>query len=150
MEYVEFDQLSDKEKHLVEKAFQASEKSYSPRGHKIGSSILCKNDEVFVGATNTRSRAIGSTCAERMAVDQMFFDGNREPVKVALVGLLKRNKWTKDSICTPCGVCLEMYWEMIMQLGIKDLDFICASWDKKRILKAKLTELFPRFEAVRR
>ncbi|RJR24752.1 hypothetical protein C4578_02425 [Candidatus Microgenomates bacterium] len=150
MKYVKYDQLPQEEKFLVEEAFQASEHSYSPKGHKIGAALLCKNGEIFVGATNTRSRVIGSTCAERMAVDQMFFGGNRQPVKIALVGLFKRRRWTESAICTPCGVCLEMFWETITQLEFDDLDFICASWNKERILRVKLTELFPRVEVIGR
>lgn len=150
MNYIKYSELSEKERLLIEKALGASKHSVSPAGHKIGSAILCKDGDTFVGATNTRSRTIGSTCAERMAVDQMFYHGNKYPVLCVLVGFLKRDKWTKDSICTPCGVCLEMYWEMIMKLGADDIDFLCVSWNKKRILKAKLTELYPRIEAVRR
>ena len=150
MNYVAYSDLNKKERLLVDKAFEAAEHSVSPSGHKVGSAILCENDEIYLGATNTRSRAIGSTCAERMAVDQMVFHGKEKPQLVALVGFLQREKWTEDNIVTPCGVCLEMYWEMIMRLGLEDLEFLCTSWNKDRILRAKLTELYPRIEAVKR
>ena len=150
MKYEKFSELSDKERLLIKKAFEASEHSVSPAEHKVVSAILCENDEIYLGATNTRSRAIGSTCAERMAVDQMVFHGKEKPQLVALVGFLQREKWTEDNIVTPCGVCLEMYWEMIMRLGLEDLEFLCTSWNKDRILRAKLTELYPRIEAVKR
>lgn len=85
-----------------------------------------------------------------MAVDQVLYHGNKHPRLVVLVGFLQREKWTNDNICTPCGVCLEMYWEMIMKLGMDDINILCVSWNKKRILKTKLTELYPRIESVRR
>lgn len=150
MKYEKFSELSDKERLLIEKAFEASEHSVSPSGHKVGSAILCNNEEIYLGATNTRSRAIGSTCAERMAVDQMAFHGNETPELVALVGLLQRDKWSENNIITPCGVCLEMYWELIMRLGMEDVEFLCTSWNKVRVLRIKLTELYPRIEAVKR
>lgn len=150
MKYENFLELSDRERFLIENAFQASKHSVSPSGHKVGSAILCNNKEIFMGATNARSRAIGSTCAERMAVDQMDYHGNEKPKIIALIGFLKREKWTDDSIITPCGVCLEMYWELIMRLGMEDLEFLCSSWNKKRILRTKLTELYPRVEAVKK
>lgn len=150
MDYIAYSDLNERERLLVDKAFEAAEHSEAPAGHKIGSAIICKNGEIFQGATNTRSRAIGSTCAEGMAVDQMFYHGNRHPELIVLAGFLQREKWTKNSICTPCGVCLEMYWEMIMKLRMEDMDFLCVSWNKKRILRARLTELYPRIEAVRR
>lgn len=150
MKYEKFSELSDKERLLIEKAFEASEHSVSPSGHKVGSAILCNNEEIYLGATNTRSRAIGSTCAERMAVDQMAFHGNETPELVALVGLLQRDKWSENNIITPCGVCLEMYWELIIRLGMEDVEFLCTSWNKVRVLRIKLTELYPRIEAVKR
>ncbi|MEX0918401.1 MAG: hypothetical protein WDZ85_00300 [Candidatus Paceibacterota bacterium] len=150
MNYIKYSDLNEQEMSLVDKAFEAAGHSESPSGHKVGSAIICKDGRVFQGATNTRTRTIGSTCAERMAVDQMFYHGNKYPELVALVGLLQRDKWTVDNICTPCGVCLDMYWEMIMKLGMEDIDILCVSWNKKRILKTSLTELYPRIEAVRR
>lgn len=150
MNYVNYSDLDKREKLLVNKAFEAAEHSVSPTGHKIGSAILCEDGQIFQGATNTRSRAIGSTCAERMAVDQMFYHGNNKPKLVSLVGFLQREKWTENNICTPCGVCLEMFWEMTMKLEMDDIEFLCVSWNKKRILRVRLTELYPRVEAVRR
>lgn len=150
MNQIKFSELRKREKELIEKALDAAKHSVSKSGHMIGCAILCKNGEVFVGATNARSRAIGSTCAERMAVDQLYFHGYRSPILVVLTGVLKRSNLKNSSICTPCGVCLEMFWELIMDLKIKDLNFICSSWNKKRILKVKFTELYPRIEAVRR
>ena len=150
MEYITYSNLDKEEKSIVDKAFEAAKHSVAPAGHKVGSAILCNNGEVFQGATNTRTRVIGSTCAERMAVDQMFYHKNKKPKLIALIGVLQRERWTKDSICTPCGVCLEMYWEMTMKLRLKDIDLLCVSWNKKRVLRAKLTELFPRVEVIKR
>lgn len=150
MKLFKYSTLSKEEKNLIQKAFDASNHSVTKAGHKVGCAVLCKNDDIFVGATNARSRAIGSTCAERMAADQLFFHGNKQPVLCATVGFLKREKWTKNNICTPCGVCLEMFWEMLIEFDMQDMEFICCSWNKKRVLKAKFTELYPRVEAVRR
>jgi cytidine deaminase len=68
----------------------------------------------------------------------------------AVVGKLNRENWTKDSLCTPCGLCLEMFWELQMKTGLEDINFLCANWELDRILSINLSELFPRFEAVKR
>lgn len=68
MKYITSLDLSENEKKLIEDAFMAAEHSISSSGHKVGCAILCENGEIFKGATNSRMRAIGSTCAERMAV----------------------------------------------------------------------------------
>lgn len=150
MKFVQFSLLEKKEKRLINSAINAAKHSVSEKGHKIGCAILCKNGNIFVGATNSRSRAIGSTCSERMAVDQLYFHGNKNPILCAIVGLHKRKGWTESTICTPCGVCLEMFWEMIMDLDMIDFNFICSSWNKKKILKIKLSDLYPQIDPVRR
>ena len=143
MKFIKYSDLNRKEKNLVNKAFKAAKRSISEKGHQVGCAILCKNGSVFLGATSERSHAIGSTCAERMAVDQLYFHGNKQPKVCVLVGLFKRKGWSQNLVCTPCGVCLEMFRELITNLKLDDLPFICPSWNKKRILKASLNELFP-------
>jgi len=109
MKTIKFTDLSNEEELLVEKAFKAAEHSVASKGHKVGCVITCENGEFYVGATNARTRVIGSTCAERMAVDQLVYHGNKKPNLCVLVCLLKRNNWTRSSIGTPCGACLELY-----------------------------------------
>jgi cytidine deaminase len=147
MKIVTFSELTKTEATLIAKAQAIAKNSSSELGHQIGCLLRCKNGEEFCGATNARSRTIGSTCAERMAFDQMRFHKNSYPTLCVLIGKLPktawRNDWTDKNICTPCGVCLETMREEIETLGGKDLDLLCASWDKKRFLRAKLSELFP-------
>lgn len=147
MEVVSSSKLIKQERLLLKKARSAAQKSSSNAGHRIGCVIRCKNGEEFSGATNIRSRTIGSTCAERMALDQMYFHKNRQPRLCVIVGKLPetdwRRKWSDSGICTPCGVCLETFKQTIQESKLKDLRFLCSSWDGKRILRAKLSELFP-------
>lgn len=143
MEFINKLNLTREEEYAVGEAFRAAEHSVSTTGHKVGCAILCNNGEVFVGATNERSRAIGSTCAERMAVDQLYFHGNKKPKLCVLVGIFVRDGWSEDWVCTPCGVCLEMFSEIIRYFNLEDMAFLCLSWDKSRFLRAKLSELYP-------
>ena len=145
MKYISALDLNKHEKNLMEQAFNAAEHSGSILGHKVGCAILCENKEMFVGATNSRSRAIGSTCAERMAVDQMYFHGNRKPKIFVIAGTFIREGWSNDFVCTPCGVCMEMFFEMALDLKLNDLEFLCPNWNKDKILKIKLSELYPQF-----
>ncbi|MDD2732074.1 MAG: hypothetical protein PHI53_02665 [Candidatus Pacebacteria bacterium] len=69
MEIIKYSNLSQEEKQLVNKAIMIAEQSNFGADNKIGCVILCKNGDEFYGAVMDRTRAIGSTCAERMAVD---------------------------------------------------------------------------------
>ena len=147
MGIVNLSDLSRGEMRLLKKARKTAERAVSDLGHQIGCVIKCRNGDEFFGATNIRSRTIGSTCAERMALDQMYFHKNRYPKVCAIVGKLPqtdwRRKWSDSKICTPCGVCLETFRQAIQSLKLKDLNFLCSDWSGKRILRAKLSDLFP-------
>ena len=80
MKFVNNSDLTKDERELILNAFEVSERSVSRNRHKIGCAILCENKDIFIGAVNERTKAIGSTCAERMAVDQLYFYGNKKPI----------------------------------------------------------------------
>jgi cytidine deaminase len=143
MEFINNSDLTKDERELISKAFEASKFSISKNGHKVGCAILCENKDIFIGAVNERTKAIGSTCAERMAVDQIYFHGNKKPTLCVLVGIFQRNSWSDDFICTPCGVCLEMFFEMAIDFNLDDLSFLCPNWNKTKFLRIKLSELYP-------
>lgn len=143
MKIVEYSVLTKQEKELIEKAIKTAKRSNFGSDHKVGCVILCENGDEFYGATMSRTKAVGSTCAERMAVDQLYFNNNKKPRLIILTGLFNRKKWTKSTICTPCGICLEMFFVLTSSLKLKDLNFLCSSWNKKRILRIKLSELYP-------
>lgn len=148
MKYLTWADLDDNQKSLLETAKANAEKSVSQNGHKVGCSIY-GDYKTYNGSTISHPRIVGSTCAERMAIDNLLIE-NGVPKLCAIVGKLNRENWTKDSLCTPCGLCLEMFWELQMKTDPDDIDFLCANWDLDRILNVKLSELFPRFEAVTR
>ena len=77
MKIVNYKNLNKEEKNLLEKAHNTAEKTISGMGHRIGCVIKCWDGKEFLGVTNIRSRTIGSTCAERMALDQMHFYKNK-------------------------------------------------------------------------
>jgi len=69
MEVINKFALNKEEQKFLSMARNVSCGTFSDRGHRIGCVIKCKNGDLFYGATNVRSRTIGSTCAERMALD---------------------------------------------------------------------------------
>ena len=144
MRLISYKKLSEKDKKFLVFAKQVAKRSVSFKKHKIGCVLLCEDGSTYLGATVARTRAIGSTCAERMALDQWYFDGAKSNPQVCyLVGKLDRKSWKNNFICTPCGVCLEMFLELFIQRNLKKLKFVCGSWTLKRVLMADLSELFP-------
>jgi cytidine deaminase len=137
MKFVSLSDLSAEEQQDIETAFKVAEHSYSKSGNKVGTVIACENGKRYQGATVGRSRVIGATCAERMAMDQIFFDGYSKPFVVVTVGFLPES--STDTLVYPCGVCRQMYQEY----ADPDLKFIMVSWDRSRVFIGTLGELLP-------
>ena len=72
---------------LIEYALKARENSYSPySNYKVGAALLTKGGKVYLGA-NIENCAYGpSNCAERSAIFSAMSNGEREFVKLAIVG----------------------------------------------------------------
>lgn len=148
MQYLTWTELNEQQRQLLETAKLNAEKSVSEGGHKVGCAIN-GNLGIYSGSTLSHPRIVGSTCAERMAIDHLLIAKDR-PNLCGVVGKLNRENWSQENLCTPCGLCLEMFWELQMKTNMDDIEFICSNWDLDRILSIKLSELFPRFEAVKR
>ena len=99
--------MTDKE--LYELAIKAMEYSYSPYSAcKVGAALLCKNGKVFSG-TNVENAAFGPTvCAERVAVFKAISEGEKEFLKIAVVG---GKNGEINGIFAPCGVCRQVLRE---------------------------------------
>ena len=95
-------------KELIRKAFEAREKSYSPySGFQVGAALLCEDGTIYTGC-NVENAAYGpSNCAERTAIFKAVSEGNRDFVRIAIVG-----GHAGESVApTPCGVCRQVMSE---------------------------------------
>lgn len=142
----DFKALNSEEKKFLEEVKGIAEKSVADGKSHVGALIIGTKGGIYRGATIARTRAIGSTCSERMALDQLYFGGDEAPKVVFTIGTFSRPGWKNNFICTPCGVCLEMFFESTKFFNISNVDFICSSWDMTRILRCKLEELFPQID----
>ena len=141
VEYIKLQNLNRNEVPLVELALSIASKSVSKTGRKVGCIILCEDGKAFEGTTNEHARYLGSTCAERMAVDQLYKDSKSAPQKLFLTG------YTEDSdtqkVLLPCGCCRELLFQTLSHFQIDNLQVISFSWDKSVFLKTSVRELFP-------
>lgn len=99
--------MTDKELYM--KAVKAMDNSYSPYSNcKVGAALLCKNGEVYTG-TNIENAAYGPTvCAERVAFFNAISGGERDFLKIAVVG---GKNGVINGIFAPCGVCRQVMRE---------------------------------------
>ena len=118
---------------LLELARDARKTSYCPYSNfSVGAALLAKSGKVYLGS-NIENSAYGETiCAERTAFLKAVSEGEREFVKMAIMG--GKMDESEMEFCAPCGACRQVMAEFC------DGDFeIILSEDKK----IKLKELLP-------
>lgn len=99
--------MTDRE--LVEKAKQAAEKAYAPySGFTVGAALLAKSGKVYLGCNIENASYSPTNCAERTAFFKAVSEGEREFLKIAIVG---GNELNFSDYCTPCGVCRQVMSE---------------------------------------
>lgn len=95
---------------LILEAKKARERAYAPYSkHYVGAALLTKDGKVYHGC-NIENAAYGPTnCAERTAFFKAIYDGERDFVKIAIVGGMEGTDG--NDTCAPCGVCRQVMME---------------------------------------
>ncbi len=123
-------------KELLSLAINAMEHSYSPYSNcKVGAALLCENGKVYTG-TNIENAAFSPTvCAERVALFKAISEGEKDFLKIAVVG---GKNGVINGIFAPCGVCRQVMREFCND------DFQIILGESKDTFKATtLKELLP-------
>lgn len=121
---------------LIALAAKAMEKSYSPYSNfKVGAALLLKNGEVVTGCNIENAAYSPCICAERLAFFKAVGSGEKEFLKIAVVG---GKDGEKADLCAPCGVCRQVMSEFCGG------DFIILIREKDGSVSEKsLNTLFP-------
>lgn len=96
-------------KELMIKANEARKNSYAPySNYKVGAALEAKSGKVYLGCNIENAAYSPSMCAERVAFYKAISEGEKEFVKIAIIG----GKGEDISmICAPCGVCRQVMSE---------------------------------------
>ena len=124
------------DKKLVQKAKEAAEKSYCPYSHfSVGAALMTKSGKVFQGCNIENASFSPTCCAERTAFFKAISEGERDFLKIAIVG---GSNGSFTDYCTPCGVCRQVMAEFC------DRDFtVILGKDGDEIKSFSLGELLP-------
>ena len=143
-------------RELVEIAKKTGENAYAPYSNfKVGAALLTKSGNVYQGC-NIENSSYGLTiCAERVAISNAVSNGEKEFIKMAIVGsfakgheretgeeniqeIAKKDMQKSEDILLPCGACMQ-----IMSEFNPDLELILLNTVGK-IITINLKELFPK------
>ena len=136
MEKINFEELKQEYKDLLQSAEEASHKAYNPYSHiEVGAAILTDSNKIIKGANVENASFRLTTCAEQSALAQANILGENNFKAIAVISSL-------EEVITPCGACRQMLFEFSQRSGI-DFDVIMSDKNKTKIIIAKVSELLP-------
>lgn len=123
---------------LIKAALKTRENAYAPYSQfAVGAAVLTKDGQVYTGC-NIENASFGATnCAERTALFKAVSEGNKEFVKIAIVGGQVGEEITEFAY--PCGVCRQVMAEFS---NPKELKVLIAK-SEEEYLEKTLEELLP-------
>ena len=99
-------------KDLIQKAFQARRRAYTPYSHfQVGVALETESGEVYLGCNVENASYGASNCGERTAVFKAVSEGHKHFRRIAIVGGPKDSE--NLSYCTPCGICRQVMAEFV-------------------------------------
>lgn len=126
------------DRELVRLAHEARKLAYAPYSYFLVGAALCtENGKVYTGC-NIENASYGATnCAERTAVFKAVSEGEREFLKIAVVGGKRGEKECPE--CFPCGICRQVMAEFC-----NPDTFVVLLEDREgKIIRYRLRDLLP-------
>ena len=124
------------EKELCKAAIDAMKNAYVPySGYRVGAALMTEDGKLFTGCNIENAAYTPTVCAERTAVFKAVSEGEREFLKLAVVG----GKGGKTGvIAQPCGVCRQVLREFCQD----DFEIIFVK-DEDNFEKHTLSQILP-------
>lgn len=133
-----FEELTEEELCLLEKARNATYRSYSPYSHfRVGAAVMLDDGTVVSGSNQENVSYSMTLCAERTA---LFYANSRYPDrKVSQVCIAARStdgSFTPQPI-TPCGACRQVMLEVEGRQGAPVRIMLCGTEEVYIVNSAK-------------
>ena len=107
----EYEELSDIEKNLIDKAKEATETSYSPYSKfKVGAAALLDNNEIICGSNQENAAYPSGICAERTTLFYANSQYPNLPVEALAIAAQTSGDFI-DHPTAPCGACRQVILE---------------------------------------
>ncbi len=124
-------------KELIRQAIRARENSYCPySGFAVGAALLAADGSIYTGCNIENVSFTPTCCAERVAFFKAVSEGQKEFVRIAVVGGAKGEPLKRT---VPCGVCLQVMLEFCKP---DEFEVVIAISEDEYEVK-KLEELLP-------
>ena len=106
------EELSAEEQILVDKAIEATTRSYSVYSHfAVGAALMLENGDIVLGANQENAAFPSGLCAERTAIFAAQVNNPDQPLMTIAIAARNENGLLKKPI-TPCGGCRQVMLEI--------------------------------------
>lgn len=135
------DELTAEERHLVERAREATRNSFAPYSNfHVGAALMLKNGKVIIGANQENSAFPSGLCAERTAVFAAQANYPDQPIMMLAIAAADSNGLRSRPI-SPCGSCRQVILQMESRYN-QPVEILLSGTDK--ILRFKsIKDLLP-------
>ena len=112
IQVAQFDELSDTERNLIEKAKESTYNSYAPYSHfHVGAALLLKNGVIVPGCNQENAAFPAGICAERSAIFAAGAQYPDQPVKMLAIAVRNSKGVFLEEPASPCGSCRQVIIE---------------------------------------
>lgn len=145
MKEVNYFELTEMQKSLIDAAYSATQTSYSPYSNfRVGAALLTDKDTIITGSNVENSAYPSSICAERAAILRSNVMGFRVYKAIAIVA--KAGDEPTKEITAPCGSCRQVIYEF-SQIAGEDVEVILSTSEedktKNKVIITSIHELLP-------
>lgn len=110
IQVINYTELDETEKKLVELAKEATRNSYTPYSHfNVGAGLLLENGEMLKGS-NQENAAFAGICAERSAIYNAGANFPGVDITAIAIAAYQDGDYVEEP-CPPCGVCRQAMLE---------------------------------------
>lgn len=129
LQELQYSELSETERRLIDEAREATHRSYSPYSRfSVGAAILLDNGEIIAGSNQENAASPSSLCAERTAA---YYAHSRYPdAKFETIAIAARGTDSAEvkAPISPCGACRQALVEFENLAG-HDVEVLLAGRD---------------------
>lgn len=112
IQVAQFDELSDTERNLIEKAKESTYNSYAPYSHfHVGAALLLKNGVIVPGCNQENAAFPAGICAERSAIFAAGAQYPDQPVMMLAIAVRNSKGVFLEEPASPCGSCRQVIIE---------------------------------------
>jgi len=142
-----FDELSDQEQCIVNKAVEISKNAYAPySNYKVGVAAILNSGKIITGSNQENASYPLGLCAERVALFYIQSSFPNDFVKKIAITALSNNVQV-DSPVFPCGACRQVLLEHEL-IHNNSIEYIFAGKNKLiRVFSTK--DLMPLFFSLK-